>query len=68
VAPWRILQATPTPICRQFTVKEQDVDTGLDYINARYYASIGGRFTSPDPLLESGPAEVPQSWNVILTY
>jgi RHS repeat-associated protein len=32
------------------TLKERDVETGLDYFEARYYASMQGRFTSPDPL------------------
>ena len=34
---------------QQFTSKERDVETGLDYFSARYYASAQGRFTSPDP-------------------
>lgn len=45
------------------TSKERDVGTALDYFGARYYASIQGRFTSPDPLLSSGTVEEPQSWN-----
>ncbi len=35
---------------QQFTSKERDVETGLDYFSARYFASAQGRFTSPDPL------------------
>ena len=35
---------------QQFTEKERDTETGLDYFGARYYASVQGRFTSPDPL------------------
>ena len=31
------------------TQKERDVETGLDYFLARYYGSVQGRFTSPDP-------------------
>lgn len=31
------------------TSKERDNETGLDYFGARYYASVQGRFTSPDP-------------------
>ena len=46
-----------------FTGKERDVDTGLDYFGARYYAGAQGRFTSPDPLLNSGRPWEPQSWN-----
>lgn len=42
---------------------ERDGETGLDYAQARYYASTQGRFTSPDPLLASGQPALPQSWN-----
>jgi RHS repeat-associated protein len=48
---------------QQFTAKERDIETGLDYFGARYYGSMMGRFTSADPLLASGRASVPQSWN-----
>lgn len=34
---------------QQFTSKERDIETGLDYSIHRYYASTQGRFTSPDP-------------------
>jgi RHS repeat-associated protein len=34
---------------QQFTEKERDVETGLDYFEARYYSSSQGRFTSVDP-------------------
>jgi RHS repeat-associated protein len=37
--------------------------TGLDYFGARYFSGAQGRFTSPDPMLASGRAEDPQSWN-----
>src|SRR5712692_5407306 len=47
----------------QFTDKERDTETGLDYFGARYFASTQGRFTSPDPLLSSGRFPQPQSWN-----
>jgi len=49
--------------CAFLTSKERDTETGLDYFGARYYGSNLGRFTSPDPLLESGRAIRPQSWN-----
>jgi RHS repeat-associated protein len=32
------------------TLKERDVETGLGFFEARYYANVQGRFTSPDPL------------------
>jgi RHS repeat-associated protein len=35
---------------QQFIAKERDVETGLDYFGARYYASVQGRFTSADPI------------------
>ncbi len=33
---------------QQFTSKERDVETNLDFFLARYYSSTQGRFTSPD--------------------
>jgi RHS repeat-associated protein len=45
------------------TLKERDIETGLDYFGARYYASAQGRFTGADPLLSSGRQEDPQTWN-----
>jgi RHS repeat-associated protein len=33
-----------------FSGKERDAETGLDYFGARYMSSAQGRFTSPDPL------------------
>jgi RHS repeat-associated protein len=48
---------------QQFTSKERDVETGLDYFGARCFSSIQGRFTSADPLLASGETGNPKSWN-----
>lgn len=48
---------------QKFTGKERDAETGLDYFGARYMSAAQGRFTSPDPLLESGNPKNPQSWN-----
>jgi len=48
---------------QKFTQKERDNETGLDYFLARYYSSTQGRFTSVDPLMASGLAVDPQSWN-----
>lgn len=45
------------------TLKERDIETGLDFFGARYYASTQGRFTSSDPLLSSGSVYAPQTWN-----
>jgi RHS repeat-associated protein len=46
---------------QQFTSKERDVETGLDYFLARYYSSTQGRFTSPD--LAAGKRGNPQTLN-----
>ncbi|MCU1273493.1 MAG: repeat-associated core domain protein [Bryobacterales bacterium] len=48
----------------QFTSKERDSETGLDYFEARYLSSAQGRFTSVDPPLIDQHAEEPQSWNL----
>src|SRR5262249_33281396 len=48
---------------QKFEQYERDNETGLDFAQARYYASVQGRFTSPDPLQESAKPENPQSWN-----
>lgn len=48
---------------QKFTSKERDVETGLDFFEARYYASAQGRFTSVDPLMASASVSSPQSWN-----
>jgi RHS repeat-associated protein len=34
---------------QQFAGYERDNETGLDFAQARYFASVQGRFTSPDP-------------------
>ncbi len=48
----------------EFTGKERDAETGLDYFGARYMASAQGRFTSADaPLVDQSPGD-PQSWNL----
>jgi RHS repeat-associated protein len=52
------------PIVRQkFTGKERDNESGLDYFGARYYSGRDGRFTSPDPMLNSGRPDDPRSWS-----
>ena len=42
---------------QQFTQKERDFETGLDYFMARYYSSLQGRFLSPDEF-KGGPQEL----------
>jgi RHS repeat-associated protein len=39
----------PPPERLQFAGKERDSETGFDYFGGRYYSSVQGRFTSPDP-------------------
>lgn len=48
---------------QNFTGKERDNETGLDYFEARYYSNLQGRFTSADPLLASAELSDPQTWN-----
>jgi RHS repeat-associated protein len=60
-------------LMNQFTGKERDAETGLDYFGARYFSGAQGRFTSPDPfsiLQKAGRREElddflsnPQQWN-----
>jgi RHS repeat-associated protein len=38
---------SPTGQSLEFTSKERDAETGLDYFGARYMSSAQGRFTSP---------------------
>src|SRR6185369_5802424 len=46
---------------QQFTGYERDIESGLDYAKARYYANVQGRFTGVDPI--SGRPASPQTWN-----
>ena len=48
---------------QKFTGYERDVESGLDYAQARYYAHAQGRFTSPDPLASSASPANPQTFN-----
>jgi RHS repeat-associated protein len=49
---------------QQFTEKERDTETGLDYFGARYFASTQGRFTSPgEPFADQSEGD-PQTWNL----
>jgi RHS repeat-associated protein len=48
----------------EFTGKERDAETGLDYFGARYMSSAQGRFTSPDEPFAGQHTDEPQSWNM----
>jgi RHS repeat-associated protein len=48
----------------KFTGKERDVESGLDYMGARYYTSLTGRFISPDLPGMDQHLTNPQSWNL----
>jgi RHS repeat-associated protein len=48
----------------EFTGKERDAESGLDYFGARYYSGMQGRFTSADAPFADQHAEDPQSWNM----
>lgn len=48
---------------QKFTQYERDIETGLDFAQARYYSSQLGSFSSTDPLMASGRSGLPQSWN-----
>jgi len=50
-------------ITQEFTGKERDAETGLDYFGARYLSSAQGRFMSVDPLLSTLRPENPQTLN-----
>jgi RHS repeat-associated protein len=47
---------------QQFTSQERDVETGLDYFNARYYSPTQGRFVSADSV--PGSIGNPQTLNL----
>ena len=54
---------TTDSVRKQFTSYERDIESSLDFAEARYYNFNHGRFTSSDPLLSSGRVEDPQTWN-----
>jgi RHS repeat-associated protein len=55
----------PETVRQQFTGKERDAETGLDYFGARYFSGAQGRFTSADPKVISGQKlSDPQQWNM----
>ncbi len=48
---------------QQFTGKERDPESSLDYFGARYYSARLGRFTGVDPANAGADPLVPQGWN-----
>ncbi|MCC7309114.1 MAG: glycoside hydrolase family protein [Acidobacteria bacterium] len=48
---------------QKFTGYERDIESGLDFAQARYYNSSHGRFTSVDPLTASATIRNPQTFN-----
>jgi RHS repeat-associated protein len=48
---------------QKFTSYERDIESSLDFAQARMYNYQHGRFTAVDPLLASGDPTNPQTWN-----
>lgn len=48
---------------QRFTGYQKDIETGLDFAEARMYNNAHGRFTAIDPLLASGKSANPQTFN-----
>ncbi len=58
---------TADAVHQRFTGQERDSENTppLDYFGARYYGSVLGRFTSPDPLMATPERLLdPQEWNM----
>lgn len=55
------------PLNQNFTRKERDNESGLDYFRARYCSGSQGRFTSSDNFLNDTSARESQSWD-LYTY
>jgi RHS repeat-associated protein len=50
---------------QKFTGHERDLETGLDFMQARYYSNSQGRFTSPDPFFFQKEMQTdPQRFNL----
>jgi RHS repeat-associated protein len=47
----------------KYTGAERDKETGFDFMQARYHASVEGRLLSPDPGNAGAMIGNPQSWN-----
>lgn len=54
---------TEIGVRQQFTSKERDSESGLDYFEARYFSSTQGRFQSVDPANAGASRGSPQTWN-----
>ena len=50
-------------LTRKFTGAERDYESLLDFLQARYLASMQGRFLSPDPHNAGAHPTDPQTWN-----
>lgn len=48
---------------QRFTGFQRDLETNLDFAEARYFNSSHGRFSAVDPLLASGKSARPQTFN-----
>jgi RHS repeat-associated protein len=58
---------TPAPsdaVREKFTGQQRDSETGLDFMNARYFSAPQGRFTSADGAFMDQNKWDPQSWNL----
>ncbi len=55
---------TGDALAQQFTSKERDKESSLDYFGARYYSARLGRFVSPDAPFADQFASAPQSWSL----
>ncbi|MBK8151287.1 MAG: RHS repeat-associated core domain-containing protein [Acidobacteria bacterium] len=55
--------ATQDKVRQRFTGYLKDIETGLDFAEARMYENRHGRFTAVDPLLASGKSANPQTFN-----
>jgi RHS repeat-associated protein len=53
----------PTNIREDYTGYQRDEESGLEFAEARFYNPLHGRFTSVDPLNESGNTADPQTFN-----
>jgi RHS repeat-associated protein len=55
--------STSTTTSHKFTGHERDAESGLDFMQARYYFSPSGRFSTVDPENAGAKHSDPQSWN-----